>query len=63
MRSAKFLLIIVLIIATCCENKSVKLPTLGITGIQDPIYDNSKVWMFFKVVEMIPLQNSIKIIR
>jgi hypothetical protein len=49
MKSAQFLLIIVLFITASCENKSVKLPTLGITGIQETIYDNSKVWIFFKV--------------
>lgn len=42
-------MILSLILTLSCQNKTVNLPTVGITGIQDTIYDNSKVWIFFKV--------------
>lgn len=46
----KVLMIFLLMSTLGCQKKEVILPTLGITGIQDTIYDNSKVWIFFKVV-------------
>lgn len=33
-----------------CQTKSVKLPTLGVKGIEDTIYNNSKIWLFYKTV-------------
>ena len=50
MECFKVLMIFLLISTLGCQKKDVILPTLGITGIQDTIYDNSKVWIFFKVV-------------
>ena len=40
-------LIIVLFITLSCKQKSVQLPTLDVVGIQDTIYNNSKIWMFY----------------
>lgn len=51
MKGPVFLILLLIIMSTSCENKRVNLPTLDITGIQDTIYDNSKIWMFFKVEE------------
>ncbi len=34
---------------TSCNTKEVKLPVLNIRGIQDTIYDNSQIWIFFKL--------------
>lgn len=31
-----------------CANETVKLPVNGVEGIQDPIYDNTQIWMFYK---------------
>ena len=42
------LFIIVLTIISC-QQKSVELPTLGVKGIQDTIYNNSKIWIFYKL--------------
>ena len=42
------LFIIVLTIISC-QQKSVELPTLGVQGIQDTIYNNSKIWIFYKL--------------
>ena len=48
MKGAIFFFLIM--ISLSCDNKRVELPTSAIIGIQDTIYDNSKVWIFFKVV-------------
>ena len=42
-------LIIVVFITLSCNQKSVKLPTLNVSGIQDTIYNNSKIWMFYEL--------------
>lgn len=45
----KILLSGLLIIALYgCNNKSVQLPINNIKGIQDTIYNNSKIWIFFQ---------------
>jgi len=49
MKILKLLIITLLIIITSCNKKNVKLPVLNVGGIQDTIYDNTKVWMFFKL--------------
>lgn len=49
MKILKLLIITLLIIITSCNKKSVKLPVLNINGIQDTIYDNTQVWMFYKL--------------
>jgi len=46
-RIVKILLIALLISTVSCEKKSVKLPVLYEIGIQDTIYDNTQIWMFF----------------
>ena len=45
----KILIIALFIIIVSCKNKSVKLPVLGIHGIQDTIYNHSKIWLFYSV--------------
>ena len=42
-------IILIFIVLTGCKQKSVKLPTLGVLGIQDTIYNNSKIWFFYKL--------------
>ena len=42
-------LIIVVFITLSCKQKSVQLPTLDVVGIQDTIYNNSKIWMFYNL--------------
>ena len=32
-----------------CNNKKVKLPAIGVRGIQDTIYNNSAIWIFYKL--------------
>ena len=49
MKILKLLIITFLIIITSCNKKSVKLPVLKISGIQDTIYDNTQVWMFYEL--------------
>ncbi len=49
MERFKVLMIFLLLLTLGCQKKEVILPTLGITGIQDTIYDNSKIWIFFEV--------------
>ncbi len=49
MKILKLLIVTLLIITSSCEKKSVQLPVLNVSGIQDTIYDNSQIWMFFKV--------------
>ena len=41
------ILIIVVFITLSCKQKSVQLPTLDVAGIQDTIYNNSKIWIFY----------------
>ena len=41
------ILIIVVFITLSCKQKSVQLPTLDVVGIQDTIYNNSKIWIFY----------------
>ena len=38
-----------ILIVASCEKKSVKLPVLKVSGIQDTIYDNTLIWLFFKL--------------
>jgi len=45
----KIIILALLVFTFSCEKKSVKLPVLSISGIQDTIYDNSQIWLFFKV--------------
>ncbi len=46
----KFISIILLFICfTSCNQKEVKLPLLNVSGIQDTIYDNSQIWIFYKL--------------
>jgi len=33
---------------TSCNQKEVKLPVLNVSGIQDTIYDNSQIWIFYR---------------
>lgn len=42
----KFTVLLVLVISVSCSKKEIKIPTLGIEGIQE-VYDHSQVWMFF----------------
>jgi len=42
-------LIIVVFITLSCKQKSVQLPTLDVVGIQDTIYNNSKIWIFYNL--------------
>lgn len=49
MERCKVLMVFLLMLTLGCQKKEVMLPTLGITGIQDTIYDNSKIWIFFEV--------------
>ena len=42
-------LIIVVFITLSCKEKSVQLPTLDVVGIQDTIYNNSKIWIFYNL--------------
>lgn len=37
------------LLIAACQNKSVKLPVLDVTGIQDTIYNNTQVWIFFEL--------------
>ncbi len=41
---------ILLIILSSCQKKEVQLPKLGDKGVTD-VYDTSKIWIFFNVVE------------
>lgn len=45
----KIITLAILIFTISCEKKSVQLPVLNISGIQDTIYDNSQIWLFFKI--------------
>ena len=38
---------ILLVVIVSCEKKAVQLPVLKISGIQDTIYDNTLIWLFF----------------
>jgi len=40
-------LFIIALITVSCQQKNVELPTLDVKGIQDTIYNNSKIWIFF----------------
>ncbi len=42
-------LIIIVFFTVSCQQKSVKLPTLDVSGIQDTIYNNSKIWVFYNL--------------
>ena len=45
----KIIILALLIFTINCEKKSVQLPVFNTSGIQDTIYDNSQIWLFFKV--------------
>jgi len=49
MKIFKLLIITLLIFVSSCEKKSVQVPVLEVSGIQDTIYDNSQIWLFFKL--------------
>lgn len=50
MRFPTFLLLMILIaVLYSCTKKTVQIPVLNVTGIQDIIYDNSKIWIFYEV--------------
>ena len=49
MKIVKLLIIALLIIVSSCEKKSVQVPVLSVSGIQDTIYDNTQIWMFLKI--------------
>ena len=40
-------LLILFVTLISCNNKEVKLPANGVIGIQDTIYNNSTIWMFY----------------
>jgi len=44
-----FCLLIFIFVLTSCNKKTIKLPTNTIKGIQDTIYDNSKIWFFYEL--------------
>jgi len=41
------ILILVALITVSCQQKSFQLPTLDVKGIQDTVYNNSKIWLFY----------------
>jgi hypothetical protein len=43
-----FIIIISAFLFISCNKKNLKLPLNNIKGIQDTIYNNSKIWIFFK---------------
>ncbi len=43
------IIVLLFICLTGCNQKEVKLPVLNVSGIQDTIYDNSQVWIFYKL--------------
>ncbi|WP_111706496.1 hypothetical protein [Lutibacter citreus] len=43
----KIILLSIIVIAVSCSKKEIKIPTLGVKGIQE-VYDHSQVWMFFE---------------
>ncbi|MCK0131530.1 hypothetical protein MWU59_08440 [Flavobacteriaceae bacterium F08102] len=46
----KFLsLMLISVFTWSCTKEEVKLPINGISGIQEPIYDNTQIWMFYKM--------------
>lgn len=45
-KTLPFLIIIALI---GCTRKTVQIPVLNVSGIQDTIYDNSQIWIFLEV--------------
>jgi len=50
MKTIKVLILTLLITVTIsCNQKNVKLPMLAVHGIQDTIYNNSKIWIFYKI--------------
>jgi len=40
---------ILIFILTSCNKKTVQIPVLNVTGIQDTIYDNSQIWIFHEL--------------
>jgi len=49
MKIIKHLIIALLTIVSSCDKKSVQVPVLNVSGIQDTIYDNTQIWMFLKI--------------
>lgn len=43
-----FLYLVFIFLLFSCNNKNVKIPVNNIKGIQDTIYNNSKIWIFFQ---------------
>jgi len=42
-------LLILIFVTLSCQQKSVQLPALDVIGIQDTVYNNSKIWMFYSL--------------
>jgi len=51
MKIIKLLIIALLTVVSSCDKKSVQVPVLNVSGIQDTIYDNTQIWMFLKIQE------------
>lgn len=49
MRAIKTFLLLALIAIIGCTKKTIQIPVLNVTGIQDTIYDNSQLWIFLEV--------------
>lgn len=46
MKKLVFNLALLLVLISACVDQSIKLPLSDFRGIQDTIYDNSKIWVF-----------------
>jgi hypothetical protein len=55
--SVKYLKLLFFLIIVGCSKKSVQLPILEIDGIEDVIYNNSTIWLFFKNTDTIARLN------
>jgi len=42
-------IVLISLLAWSCAKEEVKLPINGIAGIQEPIYDNTQIWMFYEM--------------
>jgi biopolymer transport protein ExbD len=49
MKKRSIYLILFLILTQSCNTKNVKLPLNNNKGIQDTIYENSKIWIFYSI--------------
>ena len=48
MKLFRFAFIVLILLAVGCKQQSVKLPVSNISGVQDTIYNNTLIWMFFE---------------